>query len=389
MKNGVITAISAVLSCSVSSCGCSDTDISGGDAVVFADGPWDPPIDSLGESGWRESIDPWCSGAPITMGAFDIWSDSSGVYLLGEYYYVDEHAATVGCPSEHCYGYIGIFNNHGSGWETYWTREEIDGFDPDDSWLSGIPSGPLLLVERSVYCEFNLVWPGAVECALPDGSRVQDIFTVNNTLAYAIKDDKVIYWDGSEWGPYPAAYTPYLVTKIWADEDDIVCVGPDGIAVTLEGEEWVVHDTGTLRGLDAIWGFEGNDIWVAGGPTGLMHYDGVEWIEVDWPNLVDTSNPCMIGKIKEFWGQEGILYFHTGHQLVMWDGVSFRTIAFWPADTSETDDTIECSYNIQISSMWGNSPDELFLAVKDHSHVTEDCNMDYLLWWDGASFHWF
>jgi len=368
-------------------CGCHDTGIEGDSDID--PGPWDPPIESLGEPGWRDSTEPWCSEAPTLLGAFDIWSDTTAVYIFGDFFYNDGGSSTSGCPSEHCYGGGAIYRNGGDGWNLFWERgsEDYEGWG---CWFTGIPGEQLLVVLPMSPCEFRHVFGVYWECALPGGNLVRDIAVVNESLAYAIMNDRVIYWDGREWAPYPAAYTPYEVFNIWADDENIFCSGPDGTIISLDEEDWRVHDTGTLRSIGALWGFGGDDVWAVGGGTGLMHYDGSTWEEIEWPDLDEDVHPCgAIDGIVDIWGTDGIIFFHTPNQLVTWDGVEFSVLGYWPMREVSDGGSFHCEPRIEISAIWGNSPEEVFLAVRDPDHVTPDCGAEYVLWWDGSEFHWF
>ena len=97
----------------------------------------------------------------------------------------------------------------------------------------------------------------------------------------------------------------------------------------------------------------------------------MSWTRVDWPDMETES------QIHDMWGSDGELFFTTGRQLVRWDGESFETIGMW------------LGTGLSINAIWGNSTDEVFLAVGESDVVTSDCGPVYLMWWDGSEFHWF
>ncbi len=373
-------------------CSCqSGIGITGDEDATTAttDAPWDPSIDNMGDPGFGDVTEPWCSTAPATLQSFDVWSDETAVYVFGPYYYTDEGAATVGCPSVHCEGRVAIFCNAGDGWNLLWDRPEDDPTEMVDSWMVGIPSGPLFFKGRGVECALSVIADGIESCALPGGSQITDMFVIRDDLAYAIATDRVVYWNGTSWGPYPAAYTPYTVYSIWADEETIFCAGPEGTVVSLEDEDWRVHDTHTLDDLIDIWGLAANDVW-ASGASGLIRFDGTTWSPVEWPDPADPSDPCQAQQVVEFWGAEGTLFFHNTSTLVRWDGTGFTVLLHWPRTVFEREDGIfDCTSAPRISSIWGNGPEELFVAVRDPDHVTLDCGEEHLLLFDGSEFHWF
>ena len=42
-----------------------------------------------------------------------------------------------------------------------------------------------------------------------------------------------------------------------------------------------------------------------------------------------------------------------------------------------------------INDIWGNNPDELFIAVTARLHEPDIPSRAYILWYDGDNFHWF
>ena len=131
--------------------------------------------------------------------------------------------------------------------------------------------------------------------------------------------------------------------------------------------------SGTDR-LSSIWGSSASDVFAVGSVpwSEILHYDGSDWTSMDWPN-----SEIDIRQVRALWGSEGILYIVTTHQLAMWDGSSFSVLGYWEGS------------GIGIDEIWGNSPDEVFLAVIQPRTSSGDCGPEYLLMWDGHEFHWF
>ncbi len=158
--------------------------------------------------------------------------------------------------------------------------------------------------------------------------------------------------------------------------------------LSLEGDEWIVHDTRTMEDISAMWGFSHDDVWASTIGGSLIHFDGVSWEAIEWPDLRDLSDPCgdHVQIIRGMWGEDGILYLHTELMFFMWDGTSFTVLGYWPGVL----DGSECAGRINIQSIWGNSPVEVFLAVNDLDNASRACGREeYVLWWDGTAFHWF
>jgi hypothetical protein len=359
---------------------------------------WSPPVGDAGETGWGDSGEPWAPPAtpacnsPDGGTALDLWSDTSGVYLLygWEDWHSDGHGAWTVGPHE-----SSIFHNVGGGWtEFYHGSSATHGSFEDPTWIGGILEGRLL-----GWATYGPVWgfePGMAVHPWPELTNVgRGVFVVNGTLAYALwqagSEVKVVHWNGSVWSPLPVAtptFTDAGSTHLWADEHSLFVAGQYASLVSLEGDSWRIHDPGTLSDLTAIWGFGGNDVWVGTYAGELLHYDGSSWANVAWPSLEDDTACNRRSAITEMWGADGVLYFITGTQLARWNGSSFTVLGHWPGvargDTS-------CAGGIRPVALWGNSPTEVFLAVAEPGAIGLElfCGNSALLRWDGTSFHRF
>jgi hypothetical protein len=350
----------------------ADTRVDGDAADAPGDGStgdfsWDPSIENMGEPGWRDSSEPWCQTFEGPITAYDIWSFEGGVHVV-----VSDNQNT-GMTYEDVNH---IYFNDGSGWrKTY--EETASSVGPDITTcffnIMGLSDGSLFAWSGPSHgCNLAHIKDGNLEW---ENFTVYDLFVVNDTLAYAIYsygDLKIIQYDGTSWSPIPAVI-PYGVYNIWADETSVFCGGAGGSIVSLEGSEWIVHDTQTLATVESMWGFSGEDVWAGFDDGSLRHFDGVSWEQIDWPQ----ANPSGYNSINGMWGQDGKLFFHTPYQLTMWDGASFTVLASWE------------SAGIYINAIWGNSPSEVFLAVEDANYEGTGCGPKYVLWWDGSRFHWF
>src|SRR5688572_24825811 len=112
----------------------------GRDAPIESDLPdipedYVPPL-PVGEPGWRDSIEAFCSDVPPKWTA-EMWADADGVAVL-----------TASCPmilDGGCQSRTELWYNDGSGWE--W----LLGLDDAASHLSGVPGGDLLFdADRAV-----------------------------------------------------------------------------------------------------------------------------------------------------------------------------------------------------------------------------------------------
>jgi hypothetical protein len=381
MRPALLSGKIVLLIISASACDCGQTNLGGGpdsDAVgegvdleggdpMASDTPWNPPIDGLGDPGWRDSSEPWCQTFQKPIFAYDIWSFSGGVHVV-----VSDNQNT-GMTYEDVNH---IYFNDGNGWRlTY--EETASSVGPDLTTclynIMGLSDGSLFAWSGpSRSCNLAYIKDGNLDWV---NFTVYDLFVVNDTLAYAIYsygDLKIIKYDGNSWSPIPAVI-PYFVWHIWADESSVFAGGDGGTIVSLENNEWIVHDTRTLATVKSIWGFSGENVWVGFDDGSLRHFNGETWEQVDWPR----TNPSGFNSIEGMWGKDDNLFFHTAYQLTMWDGNVFTVLAYWE------------SAGIHVNAIWGNSPNELFLAVEDTNYQGTSCGPKYVLWWDGSGFHWF
>jgi hypothetical protein len=155
----------------------------------------------------------------------------------------------------------------------------------------------------------------------------------------------------------------------------------------LDGEEWRIHDPGTISELTSIWGFGGDDVWVGTFDGSLRHFDGTTWSDVEWPSR-DDGSMCNEGKpILQMWGADGILYFITETQFARWDGTRVEVLGHWPLHYVDDPGTFYCEGDgLKPVALWGNSPTEVFLLVARQLPYDRGlCEGIAVLWWDGTS----
>ena len=258
----------------------------------------------------------------------------------------------------------------------------VEGLNIDE--IVGVPGGPIFGFGMNDSYRID----GDTSTRLT--FRLRHAHVVNEVLGYAQVDGpRLAVWDGSEWTPFSGDPVPYEFDLVWADEESIYCAGSEGVMLSLEAAEWFAHDVGTMASITTLWGSSGEDVWAGTVGGGLLRYDGSSWESMDWPDSGDDSDQCHTrgDSIHGMWGIGGVVFFHTGIELFMWDGADFRVLAYWPGTYLGPDD---CDGRINIQSIWGNSETELFLAVYDEDHYERACGEDgYVLWWDGTEFHWF
>jgi hypothetical protein len=384
MKLIFVAGICSIFELVAAACDCGQIDLGGGsepdavddgDGLMASDTLWAPPIDTLGETGWRDSEEPWCNQAQTFLNAYDLWSEPRAVYVLAR----DNPYST--CSSSDCVIQEAIYYNDGNGWEPFWVGDDTH-LDMDYGVVSitGMPGGPIMAKGGIPPSNTGLRFIVDGVATYQEGlESIGDIFTVNENLVYAIMSDKIISYDRITWSALVLPPMPYWCNFLWADEENLFCGGDRGTMLSLEEGEWKMHDTRSVLLFGPLWGFGGSDVWVVEGGDGLRHFDGETWAPVEWPCLdSEDEGHCVI---KGLWGMNGILFFYTRWQLVRHDGTGFQTLftagdgGAWPG--------------AEIRAMWGNSPSEVFIAVSDEGIPRPDCGIYYLLWWDGSEFHWF
>ena len=371
-----------------------------GDAAEAEAEAWVPPIDDAGEAGWRDSETPWSPppvsrcDADLLFGApLDLWCDADGVFVLHGWQEFREEPGGGWTPDGP--PLLGVWANSGDGWIPYY-RGEWSGCGPEcDMQLGGILDGWLLgwMPGESVYG----FAPGVMEPLWPELTSIgPDLVVVRDDLAYASwqagGDARIVRWNGSTWSaiPAPLPFTEARRAHLWADVANLFVAGPYSILLSLEADDWRVHDAGSLANFTAIWGFAGDDVWVGGEEGVLKHYDGVSWTDVAWPSR-ETAGTCVwASPIHGMWGADGVLYFVTSTQFARWDGTEVEVLGFWPDRWDPDTGGGRCVPELRLVALWGNSPTEVFLAIARPSPEPSSayCNDIAVLFWDGATFHW-
>jgi hypothetical protein len=333
------------------------------DARVDA-APWSPPMQELGEPGWRESTEPWAPGEHKDIWEFSLWSHPGGVFVLFK--------GGIDLPSGLSEVPERIWTNTGAGWSVYL---EGRGFTPDTMWINrirGFPRGePLGSGDDSEPAPVMHLPPtGAAQGV---GTSCYDVFVVNDSLAYAVSFDTIFRFDGTTWAT--VASPPSRPGRLWADEETLFTSGGLGL-MRLQDGVWTEFGTGTEGGA-SIWGFSPTDVWMGGVAGSLWHFDGTAVTQVAWPN----PYPEDLGpNLDHVWGADGVLYLAMDTVVARGEAGEFERLAEWGC--APLDDFDACPWLLRIHDLWGNGPDEVFVAVTQG-------NTAYLLRWDGTEFHWF
>lgn len=339
---------------------------------------WDPPIDNLGDPGWRESETPFCREDDGFFSPRHIWSDLRGVLVT----YPNTDMPPVNS----------IIFNDGSGWRNVY---EPDPYDPERDLygtekLEGVIGGTIFgwSPDRGMVTELLLE---AVTLSREDFGAF-DLHVVRDSLAYALvpDDPRLFLWDGISWGPFAGAPLLHDVGHIWADETSLFVAGDLGLILSYGDGVWDIHDTRTTSSITSLWGFHANDVWAGTYHGELLHYNGTEWATVSWPSQADDSDMCRSRNqpIVGMWGYSERLFFHSRHELVTESEGVFTILGYWPGIETHSGPTWYCDGWLSIQAIWGNSSTELFILVMGSEVVVDVCS-EFVLFWDGAMFHRF
>jgi hypothetical protein len=382
----VLCCAGSVLGC-YSSQGRGNDDVAGdaADAVVDVDpSGWLDVVGETGETGWGDSSTPWAPPAGVnslmSCSIFGLWSEPGAVYVMLDW---GRDADAAHPPA------LDLQQNHGDGWRIF--------LDTDCAALWADPFLPPSCPNRLTggFDDALMVWPPAARIReggfSVEGLYPGEVFIVRDDLAYALGGDAaqpVIRWDGASWGPVPAVFPDsFNPSDLWADENMVAVVGQAGTLRTLAGTEWRQWATGTLADLYQVWGFGDGELWVFSARE-LWRCRDETCEPMVWPDLGDDV--CGGRSIQFVWGKDGVLFFATDHELVRWDGTTFDVLAYWPATYVPDPTHDDCrGGGLWIQALWGNSPDEVFLAVDGLGYHSGNCFEQHLLRWDGTDFHWF
>jgi len=379
--------------------------------------PWTVPFANVGDDGtWRSSGDDTLCMGGVSLDALGVWSDERGVYVMGNGQLSERvllggggnngaapplfdagfggsggFGGTGGSGGEcfegqfQCSGRVIYFNDGVSGWrKQHAVAQFLDGAAIR---FSGIPLGELALRKVNgsdgAECTLRMI-EGATERCDHSGSAVESFFAVSGQLGYASVGTSLLVYDGNTWSVHPLPI-PFVPAALWASTTDVVAVGDLGRIARLRDGVWTSQNH-SIQQLTSVWGGEGEEIWVGTGASGIMHRDalGVWGESFSLSGVTCSRSDPILG----IWGNGGTVYFHTDRALARWDGTRFATLGGWTCGLSDP--------NIgdnprAIKNIWGNGPDELFIAVTDATRSAQPsfdvCGNGFAVYFDGTSFH--
>jgi hypothetical protein len=369
--------------------------------------PWQPPVDPVGEPGFRQSDEPFCPPSMFVFGS-KVWSDERGVYVVvsgdrsafnfqrppatdrseDDAGITASPQATLGGTTTFAPDAITqLWRNDGRQWtldlEVRNAASDFGLRGASGSWLAlydkrtadvtamNFTGAPPLITS----CSLGVLQNDALECI--DLDPVADLFVANARLAHAlVGDTRLLSYDGERWRAM-TELLPFPASVLWADESRVLALGRVGTALWLENGAWTFQDAGTVEHFTAAWGTARDNIWAGTAQGGVFHYDGATWSERGriQGDTCDARSP--VGGI---WGIGTQVYFQTASALARWNGTEIETVANWSCSPSAS--------SVQITGLWGNAPDELFLSLVDQRRFDVDrCAPVFVVHYDGTTFH--
>jgi hypothetical protein len=226
-----------------------------------------------------------------------------------------------------------------------------------------------------IQCLLGEITPDSFACLQVDA--VQDVFVVDDTLAYALMGGtRLLRHDGTRWRAHPS-WLPYPAEALWADREHVIAVGSGGTVLSLEGEAWVLQDPGRFVHFTAVWGRSADDLWLGTSAGALVHYDGTSWLDRAQLGGVTCGLRFPIEGIR---GVGNDVFAYTSRELVRFGAGEPQSLGNWSCSASPGAP--------QIGGVWGQREDEVFVTV--HETVGQSqCGNAFIAHYDGERFHRF
>jgi hypothetical protein len=351
---------------------------------MFDPATWTVPFTGAGSDGWRKSTTALCPGMESLLTTY-IWGHDDSVYALtgGNALLVDvrlpvsDDDAGV-ARSDDTFGALTlrtrVFRNDGTGWTL---RADLNGAS-SPAGLTAI--GDALYVyggpgEDRRACSLGAIRGDVFDCQLRD-HVIRDVAVVSPTLAYALDGGSTLrVFDGAKWSVHADAI-PREATALWADDEQVVAVGPAGNVMRLRDGAWQLENVGGTARLTAVWGASDGQLWVGTFGGALWRFDGSAWQEVAQLGGVTCSNRL---PIEHIWGVGAHVWVNSPAQLARWDGTALTTFGNWSCSSVSSN---------RITNVWGKAENDVFISVAGLD-VQPPCGPAFLVHYDGELFHRF
>lgn len=334
---------------------------------------WDPPFE-LGEPGWRESTDPFCSpyAGRLRFEGVDIWADHRGVFVL-------ETIENWGTPFELPYrsGTTLQFND-GSGWASWLDMPREPG-SGGGYRMNGTPAGPVWLWPGA--CPLRRVdGPDESRCVYAEDASIQDVHMLGETSGWLLLWDRVVWLD--EDGPEDVGRfdSDERLRGIWGDADGATVVTDRAVyRARRDAEMAVLREAEPEAELTALWARDAGDYWVGTESGTLLRFEGGEW----------TTAANVGGYVSELWSDGSSLYFVSSYDEDGRIGIEGQRFGRW-TETGGVEVLLDYEGLVRIGAMAGDADSgEVYLAFVDGELVEYACGPAVVVWFDGEEFHRF
>jgi hypothetical protein len=350
--------------------------------------PWVVPLSARGEDGWRSSKPLLCASLQeVTDHA--VWADRHGVFAAisgtSNGVFADLPDDDAGVVEENRIpGQPGlrtrVFHNQGSGWSL---RADLNG--AIEAGLTAVSASKLILYgnprQLGNACALGILSGNMLACE--PVATVLHAHMVDEARAFALTEtNRVLEHDGNAWSS-PATAVPGA-RSIWADDDELIVVGSGGQVHRMSGDAWVTEQTGTPDLLTAVWGRNGDDLWVGDHEGRVFHFDGTSWRQIAQLGGVTCTRRNPIQRIAGAVAGSHV-WIHTATQLARWDGSKLESFGNWtcvPLGAGESIDTL------RVEDLSVVAEDDVFIAFSDGSGASQ-CGGSYAVHFDGSEFHRF
>ena len=90
-------------------------------------------------------------------------------------------------------------------------------------------------------------------------------------------DSVILNYDGKRWDHICRVSNIWLNAIYGFDSNDIFAVGEYGVILHYDGKSWTNQESHVTHRLNRIWGSSHNNIYVSGDYGTVLHYNGTEW----------------------------------------------------------------------------------------------------------------
>lgn len=244
---------------------------------------------------------------------------------------------------------------------------EVWGAGPNDVYFAGRgvdSQGHQLGTVLRHYDGNNWTYIDSVRATAGWARSASDVYVLD-------EHSNLVHFDGETWSPLPCRGRPF--SGMGGTDDDVVAAGLEEL-VTVDGAGC---DRISLEGLPFfdVWGTAHDDVYAVG-PSGLMHYDGADWMpmETGFDTLLRTidgrsSTDILIGTDKGVLHYDGVDWTLTPlpcRNLIwsVWvDPATPAAVAVGSCDSAMVfDGTQWRGYRViaELAAVWGAAANDVF-----------------------------